>query len=163
MSAAERQNDFGITTTLVVRAAGRMCAFELLAVREVTRPLAVEGLPEAPPWVLGLSQVRGSAVPVVSLAGILGQAAGEAGRWVVVHVGQRRVAVAVESVVGIRSLPRDALAAMPPLAREAHGDVIAAVGRLDAGFLSIIETSHLVPGGLWEALLERGVADGEGR
>lgn len=52
---------------LFVRIGGVAAAFELRAVREVVPAAALTPVPEAPAWVLGLLNIRGSTVPVVDI------------------------------------------------------------------------------------------------
>ncbi len=52
---------------LFVRIGAVAAAFELRAVREVVPAAALTPVPEAPAWVLGLLNIRGSTVPVVDI------------------------------------------------------------------------------------------------
>lgn len=100
---------------VVFRAAQRDFAFALEDVDEVVRMVALEPLPETPPWLLGVMNLRGRVVPVIDLAGRLGlpvtQPATDA-RIIVVHHGE---AVAA----GMASLVREALA-VPDEVSEVH-------------------------------------------
>jgi purine-binding chemotaxis protein CheW len=137
----------------------------------VMRPLRVDGLANMPPFVLGLSIIRGAPTPVVDAAALLGH--GPAGgvahereeqwdanavgasaptRFVVLRAGERRVALAVAAVLGVRPLARETLQALPPLLRHADEQVVAAIGTLDAGLLTVLAGSYLVPPSLWTAL-----------
>src|SRR5690606_34436314 len=52
---------------LHVRIERTYAAFELAAVREVVPAAELTPLPEAPPWVLGMLNLRGSTLPVVDV------------------------------------------------------------------------------------------------
>jgi len=141
----------------------RHCALVITDVAEVMRPLPIEGLANTPPFVLGVSIVRGMPTPVVDAARLLAPAGGQradahaAGavvptRFVVMRVGERRVALAVEAVLGVRPLARETLGALPPLLRNASEQVISALGTLDAQLLTVLGGSYLLPPALWEAL-----------
>ena len=117
------------------------------------RPLPVEPIASAPLFVSGLALVRGVPTPVVDAGRLLG--AGDDGqptRFVVVRVGERRVALAVEAVVGLRTLSAAALRELPPLIQEASADVIAAIGALDAALLVVLRAARLLPETVWSAL-----------
>jgi purine-binding chemotaxis protein CheW len=140
---------------LVCRARNRFCALPVAVIDETMRPLPVEPIASAPLFVSGLAIVRGVPTPVVDAGRLLG--AGDDGqptRFVVVRVGERRVVLAVEAVVGLRTLSAAALRELPPLIQEASADVIAAIGALDAALLVVLRAARLLPETVWSALQE---------
>ncbi len=135
------------------------CAVPLEHVIETMRPLPVEALAGMPPCVMGLAIIRGAPTPVVSLAGLLGaaQSAG-AERFVLVRTGERTVALAVDSVVGIAALDDAAFQEIPPLLRDANSELISAIGVLDAKLLVVLRSTRVAPDGVWQALAAQGGA-----
>jgi purine-binding chemotaxis protein CheW len=134
---------------LVCRIPGAVCALPLERVVETMRPLAVESLSGAPSFVRGLAIVRGAPVPVVDAAALLGAADGCPRRFVIVRAGIRRVALAVDEVVGVRALPWEQLDRLPSLLRDAAADVVARIGTLDDELLLVMESTRLIPDGAW--------------
>lgn len=136
---------------LVVRIHERCgAAFAMEAVAEVTRPLPVEPVAGVPAFVRGLAVIRGVPTPVMELSGLLGLAAhAEIQRFLVVRAGQRKVALAVESVLGFETLQNAGLRQAPPLFRDAPGDCMSAIGALDRELLLVLETARLLPKDLW--------------
>lgn len=129
---------------LIVRAGARRCALRASEVLETMRPLPVERAGDAPDFVAGVAVIRGRPVPVVDLAKLLGEArANGIARFVCLRVGERRVALAVEEVLDLRSLPDSGLEAMPPLL--AGGSRAAALGALDAKLLLLLEGARILP------------------
>lgn len=138
---------------LLCQAGGIVCALALEHVLETLRPLPIETVAGVPAFLLGLSVIRGAVVPVVSLSGLLGQAGGAAAtRFVVVRVAERRVALSVERVLGVRPICVDGTGELPPLLCEARADFIATVGALDAQLLVVLESARLVPDSPWAQL-----------
>ena len=131
--------------SLVCRVEARLCALPLEHAVETMRPLAVEPVVGAPPFVRGLAVVRGEPLPVVDAARLLGLQEGPIGRFVTVAVGVRRVALAVDAVVGVRRFPPGSLRALPPLLHEAAGDVVDAIGLLDSALLLVLRSARLLP------------------
>ena len=131
--------------SLVCRVQARLCALPLEHVVETMRPLAVEPLANAPSFVLGLAVVRGEPLAVVDAARVMGMQDAPIGRFVTVAVGVGRIALAVGDVVGMRRLPPGSLRALPPLLHEAAGDVVDAVGLLDAELLLMLRSARLLP------------------
>lgn len=131
---------------LIVRAGGHQYALALPDVVETMRPLTFEPVEGAPPGVRGLAMIRGVPVPVVDLATLLGAVDAQcARRFVCVRAGARRVALAVEEVVGIREFDASTLSQMPPLLHQANPEIIESVGALDAELFLVLKTARLLP------------------
>lgn len=130
---------------LVCRVQARLCALPLQRVVETLRPLPIEPVAGGPSFVLGLAVIRGAPLPVVDAARLLGMQHECAERFVVVEVDGRRVALAVGGVLGVRTVPRGSLHALPPLLRDAGTEAIAAVGRLDEELLVVLHSARLLP------------------
>jgi purine-binding chemotaxis protein CheW len=148
----------GSTTCVVCRVGTRTCAFPLVRVAEVTPALPVRPLAGLPDFVLGLSVVRGSAIPVVDAARLLAEPSSHEprSRFVVLHVGTRRVALAVAEVVGIRTLAgNEHFAGLPPLLAAAGDDALDAVGTSDSELLFVLGAARLLGDADW-AHIERG-------
>ena len=115
---------------------------------EVMRPLPVEHLAGAPPFVLGLAMIRGNATPVINLAALLATSAAApvaaAARFVTLRVGSRGVALYVEAVLAIHTLVPAQLAALPPLWHGVNSPTVA-LGTLDRELLLVLEAARLFP------------------
>jgi len=134
---------------LVLKTGMLRCALPLSFVIEILRPLPQHPLANAPAFVCGASVIRGEPVPVVNLAGLLGAASEAATRFVLVRAGQRKVAIAVDAVIGIQDLALEAMASVPPLLANARPDAVSALGTLDRELLLVLQTAHIVPDELW--------------
>lgn len=131
------------------------CAFWASDVVEVMRPLPVQRLADMPPFVLGLSVIRGVPTPVVDAAALLDanrEGTERITRFVTIRLGERRVALAVAAVLGVRPLGSQTLQALPPLLGNASEQIVAALGTLDAQLLTVLRAGYLLPPSLWEAL-----------
>jgi purine-binding chemotaxis protein CheW len=137
--------EFDTDLWLVCRVQARLCALPLERVVETLRPLPIEPIVGGPAFVLGLAVIRGLPLPVVDTARLLGTPHEHAERFVVIVVDDRRIALAVGSVLGIRTVKRGSLHALPPLLSESDTDVIAAVARLDAELLLVLRSTRLLP------------------
>ena len=104
-------------------------------------------------FVLGVSVVRGFPVPVLDAALLLA-ATGRSSpdRFVVLRVGSRTAVLAVDTVLGIRSLERDALVKLPPLLSNAESAVIEAIATLDSELLVVLNCARIVPPEVWASL-----------
>lgn len=145
ITAAHGSKDAQASPWLVCRVGALLCALPLEHVVEVMRLLPIETVAGAVPPVRGLSLIRGAPVPVVDAGALIGESAARAERLVTIRIGERCVALAVESVVGIRPIAAQALQRLPPLLRDAASETVAAIGTLDAQLLFFLNAARIVP------------------
>jgi purine-binding chemotaxis protein CheW len=147
---------------LVCRVLSRLCALRIEHVTETMRPLPVQPLASVPESVRGVAIIRGAPVPVVDIASLLEEVPSQPSRFVTVNTAGRCVALAVDTVVGVRAIPAGSLHELSPLLRDASTDAIAAIGTLDAQLLVVLHSARLIPEAVWSAL-ERGEGGGVSR
>nr|WP_269326557.1 chemotaxis protein CheW [Kineosporia mesophila] len=130
-------------------------AVPLTSVRETLRPLPVAPFPGMPPFVLGVARIRGSAVPVVDSGVLTGGPPVSAARWITLHTDDNRsVALAVESVTGIRTVDEGELEELPPLLDGQGPQLFSALIARDSRLLLALAASHLLPEETWQRLTE---------
>ena len=142
-AVGENEGTLASLHCLVCRVGARACALPLEHVREVMRPSPVAPVPSAQKFVLGLGVIRGETVPVLDTALLLSGQSAPATRFVVLRVGERRVALAVGEVVGAKVLDRAELVELPPLLSEAR-DRVSALAVLDGDLLEVLESARLL-------------------
>jgi len=126
---------------------------------ETMRPLAIQALASCPTAIRGLAIIRGLPTPVVDVANLLGlnpdgTPSGE-GRFVTLRLGPRQVALAVDAVVGLRTLPPSTIEALPPLLGDAAQGAVDSIGLLDAELVMVLRAGRLVPDEVWQELEAR--------
>ena len=142
-------------SVLLLRAGERTCALSLFDVLEIMRPLPIDEVARAPGFLRGLSMIRGVPTPVVSLASLWARPDGSSTRFVLVRAGQeRRVALAVDEVLGVLELDPATLHALPPLAQNA-ADTLEAIGALDGQLLFVLNSGRIVPDEVWQEVAPR--------
>jgi len=143
----------GAIFSLLCRMRSHLCALPLEHVEETMRPMAVTSLAGSPSFLLGMSVIRGTAIPVVDVGALLGShEPPEPTRFVTLKTEEKRVALAVEQVIGIRELTAVSLQDLPSLLRTANADMVAAVGTLDSELLLVLQTARMVPETVWQTL-----------
>ena len=93
-------------------------AVESADVREVCPPNDLTPLPCAPPFVLGIINLRGQIISVVDLKkffGLPGKGLPERGRVIVIRSGRMEFGVLADTITGMRSIPRDDIQPPPAL------------------------------------------------
>ena len=145
----------GDVSLLFVRAHRLTCAFPLAAVSEITRALPLRVLGGLPAYVRGASVIRGAATPVVDLSVLLGNAVlAQPARYVVLRASSP-VALAVDAVAGVRSLPSESLGGLPRLLADNGSEHVRSLLSLDGDLVPVMATAVVLPDHVLEAV--RGV------
>lgn len=130
---------------LLIRSGQRRCVLPLAAVVEIARPRPLASLGELPPFVLGLLQLRGEAVPVVDLRLLLGDPLVQGPAMLVcLRLLKRRIALAVDQVLGLVAVPLAVQAGLPPLL-EAGSPAVEALAIADFGLVLMLRSASLFP------------------
>jgi purine-binding chemotaxis protein CheW len=143
---------------LVFRAGTHLCALDVAHVLEVMRPLPVRPLPGVPPFVSGVSVVRGGPVPVVDVAVLVGGGDQCATRFVTVSGGRCPAALAVGSVLGVRRIPAGSGRDLPPLLGVVSAEALEGMAVADGEPLLLLRGARIVPDAVW-AVLESELVD----
>jgi purine-binding chemotaxis protein CheW len=122
-----------------------LCALPLESVVETMRPLPIEALAAALPFVRGTSIIRGMPVPVVDAGRLIADEVTVPGRYVSLRAGGQLIALAVSGVLGVRVIGAESLQELPTLLRDARADFVAAIGTLDAQLLLVLRSGRILP------------------
>jgi len=143
---------------LLCRGATHLYAIAIEHVVEIMRALPIEAVSGAPRYVCGLCIIRGSPVPVVDIGLLIGDQATRFERLVTIRTGGGTIALAVETVVGIRNVGADTLGRLPPLLGRAVPEAIEAIGAVDAELLIFLRAARIVPEDLFDRLDIKGAS-----
>ena len=149
----------GTVPALLFRVQSRLCALPVEHVIETMRALPIEAMAGAPVAVKGMSLIRGAPVPVVALSVLLDDGPTNSSRFITVRTGRDRIALMVDSVLGVHRIAVASLQDLPPLLRDADNNVVAAIGSADAELLLVLNATRLVPDGLWHTLHPSGASE----
>ena len=111
MASIESTAELQLRRFLLFGVAGRLCACDLEAVREIVPARAATRLPGAPDWVRGLINLRGSLVTVVDLAVRFGSVEGASGSKsiIVAEAAGKAFGIGVDEVRDVQAVAEDAL------------------------------------------------------
>jgi chemotaxis signal transduction protein len=135
---------------------GRRFGLDASGVREVLPAATLTLLPNLPPGVQGVLDVRGTAVPIIGVRRTLGleeRPLHSTDHLVIAHTRGRTVGLHVDHAIEIVSIDPAALDAGD--GHESTGDPISRVARLDGGLISIHEVESIVGDWLlgdWQAI-----------
>jgi purine-binding chemotaxis protein CheW len=133
------------THALLVRIGDAVGGLPIADVVETLRPLPIQPLAGMPPYVCGLSIIRGAPHAVVDLSRLVtGHTPAAFARFVVVRVGGHRMALAVEEVMGVREIETPRLQLMPSLLSESGRHHASGLGGVDEGLLLMLASSRVL-------------------
>ena len=143
-------NDAHGAKMLSVRIHEQDFALDIGAVREIRGWTPATPLPHAPPYVLGMVNLRGAVVAILDLGARLGLAPSEPGPSsvvVVVEVEGRTVGLLVDAVSDIVTVPAEMIQAAPDVGTEAIQDVLRGITDIDGRLVSILAIAAVLPHG----------------
>lgn len=139
-------SETGSRRFLTFRSEGRLYALPAGLIAEVIRMPAVARVPQGPKCLMGLTNLRGSVLPVASVRAILGRAetASTASSRLIVLDGTSPVALAVDEVAALVNIDQSKVSsADAELAAEA-GEHLKGVFKLDADVAKILDIEKLL-------------------
>lgn len=121
-------------------------AVDILAVQEINRMMDLTRVPQSPPEVEGVINLRGKIIPVLDLRKRFGFPVGERNehnRIIVVEVHGRVLGFIVDRVHEVLRISRDIVEPAPAMVCSIESDFIAGVGRLEDRLLILLDLQRL--------------------
>ncbi len=128
---------------LLCEAGTHRFALPMADVIETMRVLPIETVAGAPRLVIGLSVIRGAAVPVLDTVRLFEAETTRYERLVTVRTGGRTVAFAASAVLAVQSIEDSRREELPPLLRDA--EAIASLARLDEELVFVLRAARTIP------------------
>ena len=128
-------------------AGGELFAADVFAVERVLRHTAPRVLPNAAPWLRGVIEHGGAAIPVIDLRERLGLGAAETpegSRILIVTVGGARIGVTVDEVLAVRTVDPAMIEPPPAIYRGLAHEYLEGVARLDGELFVVLATAQLL-------------------
>ncbi len=128
---------------------------EILKVQEIKGFSKITPIPNAPPFVRGVMNLRGTVVPIIDLRARFSMEDKDYDQFTVIivaNVGTRVVGLVVDTVSDVLNIPSEAIAAPPELASSSETSCITGMGKLGDRIVMLLDIARLV--GAETALLE---------
>jgi len=129
---------------------GEIFGIEVTAVREILEVRPITRLPQCPPYLLGMIDVRGSTVPVIDLRSKLGlpsAANTEQTRILVLDIpgesGARVLGLLTDRVFEVTSLDEQVMQPPPDIGVRWRSDYIQGLGRRGDAFVVVFDLERL--------------------
>jgi len=126
--------------------AGEEFAVDILAVQEINRMLDLTRVPQSPPEVEGVINLRGKIIPVLDMRRRFGMPSAErteASRIVVIEVEKRVLGFIVDRVNEVLRISSDIVEPAPQLVCSIDSQFIAGVGKLPDRLIILLDITRL--------------------
>lgn len=120
---------------------------EILKVQEIKGFSKITPIPNAPEFVRGVMNLRGTVVPIIDLRARFSMTEKDYDQFtciIVVNVGARVVGLVVDTVSDVLNIPNDAIADPPELASVGDRSCITGMGKLGERIVMLLDTGRLV-------------------
>jgi purine-binding chemotaxis protein CheW len=132
----------GTMRAAIVTLGGELFTIDLQNVREVFVVESITPVPGMPPGLVGVTNLRGSVVPLLDLRQMIGLTAENALKYaVVIKHGNWQVGVLVDTVPEIRTLSKDQFLPAPVGAGDGGNPFVSTVVNLEDRLRGVLETS----------------------
>jgi purine-binding chemotaxis protein CheW len=148
MSYALKNLTQGSRELIAFRIGEQEFCVNIMSVREIRGWTPATPLPHAPPYVLGVINLRGVVLPIVDLASRLGMTPAEpTARHVIIvaQVGQRVIGMLVDAVSDILTVVDDDIQPTPEISSELEKQYARGILAIDKRMICMIELFTLFP------------------
>ncbi|MFQ5437302.1 MAG: chemotaxis protein CheW [Paracoccaceae bacterium] len=122
---------------------------DIMAVREIRGWTPVTSLPQSPPYIRGVINLRGSVVPIVDFRLRVGLESGEptsSNVIIIVQIAASTIGLLVDEVSEILSMDRAAIKPTPDAVYREGQSFVSGVISLDQRMIRLIDLERFVPG-----------------
>lgn len=120
---------------------------EILKVQEIKGFSKITPIPNAPTFVRGVMNLRGTVVPIIDLRARFSMSEKDYDQFtviIVVNVGSRVVGLVVDTVSDVLNIPTDSIAEPPELTGSGDGSCITGMGKLGERIIMLLDIGRLV-------------------
>jgi len=155
VSAKSKSSDDPILQWVTFKLAGETYGINVMQVQEVLRYSEIAPVPGAPPYVLGIINLRGNVVSVIDTRHRFGLEPGEVTdntRIVIIEADKNVVGVLVDSVAEVVYLRQSEIETAPNVGNEESAKFIQGVCHKNEELLILIELNKLLTNEEWAEL-----------
>jgi purine-binding chemotaxis protein CheW len=132
-------------------------AVAILKVQEINRMKEITRVPNAPPYVEGVINLRGKVIPVVNLRSKFGLAAkenNEQTRIMIMDIQGITMGLVVDSVSEVLRIPSSTVEPTPPMASNISAEFIKGIAKVDERLIILLDMDRLLGKAGGEEMLE---------
>ncbi len=121
---------------------------DIAKVQEIVRLQEITHIPQAPPFVEGIVNLRGQIIPIIDLKKRFNLECKEAvegeKRVIVVNIGGQIIGIVVDNVSEIIRIPKDKVEPPPPIVAGIESEYIDGVGKLDKRLIILLDIEKIL-------------------
>jgi purine-binding chemotaxis protein CheW len=146
------------------RLADQEYAFRIEQIQEIVIPDRVTRMPQVPDYVEGVSNLRGTIIPMINLRRLFDMESkpnDEETRTIVVNVGPRTIGCTVDAVTQVIRIPPESIQPAPDIVKSDGAAYIAGFAKLENRLIVLLEIEELLDPSKLEHVREvaqRGIA-----
>ena len=127
--------------------AGESYGINIAAVESIIKMQAITQLPQAPYYVKGVTNLRGSVLPVIDLRlrfGLDAQEYSRQTRIIIVTMGTLKVGVVVDAVSEVLRVPEESIGGLPPVVNTVNSAFLKGIVRLEDRLIILLELGKVL-------------------
>jgi len=120
---------------------------EIAAVESIIKMQAVTAVPKAPAFVEGVTNLRGTVLPIIDLRkrfGLPETAATKDSRIVVAAMGETKVGMIVDAVSEVFNVPEEAIEPTPPIVTTVDSAFITGIAKIDNRLVILLDLGKVL-------------------
>jgi len=148
MSYAAKNLIDGARKLIAFRIGEQEFCVDIMSVREIRGWTPATGMPHAPPYVLGIVNLRGAVLPIVDLSARLGMKKAEpTARHVIIvaEIKRRMVGLLVDAVSDILTITDDNIQPTPEVSSDLQRQFARGILAIDRRMICVVELEALFP------------------
>ncbi|MBF0466960.1 MAG: chemotaxis protein CheW [Nitrospirae bacterium] len=137
----------GILQLVTLTLGSEEYAMDILKVQEINRMTDITLVPNAPPHVEGVVNLRGKVIPVVSLRkkfGFMDRENDKDSRIMIVDINGMTMGLVVDSVSEVLRVPANIVEQVPPMATEVGTEFIRGIAKLQDRLIILLAIDKLI-------------------
>lgn len=153
MSTSEQAQISPVTQWVTFRLGEETYGVNVMQVQEVLRMTEIAPVPGAPPYVLGIINLRGNVVTVMDTRnrfGLPAREADDATRIVIIEAEEQVVGIMVDSVAEVVYLEQSDIEMAPNVGNEESSRYIQGVANREEGLLILVDLDKLLTDEEWK-------------
>ncbi|KPK31660.1 MAG: chemotaxis protein CheW [Nitrospira bacterium SG8_35_1] len=122
-------------------------AVDILSVQEINRITEITKIPNSPPYVEGVVNLRGKVIPVINLRNKFGfeeKTVDDTSRIIIMEIRGITYGVIVDSVSEVLRVQSDTVEPTPPMSSDANSKFIKGLAKLDDRLIILIDIDNLI-------------------
>ncbi len=132
---------------VVFELANEFYGIDIAVVESIIKMQAITQLPQTPCYIKGVTNLRGTVLPVIDLRtrfGLASQPDTKQTRVIIVTMGKIKVGVMVDDVSEVLRVPDQSIEPLPPMVNSVNADFLKGIVRLEDRLIILLEVAKVL-------------------